>query len=72
MTKFNYIYTLLSLLFLSLGSYAHVDLTSPEGGETFMAGDTITIRWVQVQEPNQLDKLFLDFLLWLSMPGFFL
>ena len=49
MTKFNYVYTLLSLLFLSLGSYAHVDLTSPEGGETFMAGDTITIRWVQVQ-----------------------
>ena len=47
--KFNYIYTLLSMLLLSLGSYAHVDLTNPEGGETFIAGDTIIIRWVQVQ-----------------------
>lgn len=38
------------LLFLLLKtSYAHVELTYPEGGEIFKPGDTINITWVEAQ-----------------------
>jgi hypothetical protein len=37
------------MLAINLTVYAHVELTYPEGGETFYTGDTITITWVQVQ-----------------------
>lgn len=41
----------LLFLFFSISSlaFAHVELTYPEGGETFHSGDTIIITWVQVQ-----------------------
>lgn len=40
----------ISLLFLlHVTAYAHVELTYPEGGETFYSGDTVKIQWVQVQ-----------------------
>lgn len=43
--------TILTLCMAVMGftTYAHVELTYPEGGETLYAGDTITISWVQVQ-----------------------
>ena len=38
----------------------HVDLTSPEGGETYHPGDEVTVTWVEVQRHNPLnwDLLF--------------
>ena len=49
MYKKQFFYLISLFLLLNISTYAHVDLTYPEGGETFYSGDTVTITWVQVQ-----------------------
>jgi len=49
MLKKSFLTAMVILFILSVKLYAHVELTYPEGGETFYAGDTVTITWVQVQ-----------------------
>lgn len=48
--RFSRFIILSFLLFLvAQSTYAHVELTYPEGGETFNSNDTITITWVEAQ-----------------------
>jgi len=47
--KLNRTFLFFFLLFVNFGAYSHVDLTYPEGGETFYSGDTVTITWLEVQ-----------------------
>ncbi|MEJ2594349.1 MAG: T9SS type A sorting domain-containing protein [bacterium] len=41
--------TFFLIVLISHPTQAHVELNYPEGGETFIAGDTITIKWTEVQ-----------------------
>ena len=47
--------TLLAYLIVAAGVSAHVQLDNPVGGETFVAGDTITIEW-QILISHQLQN----------------
>lgn len=49
MTIIRIFYFIAILFSLHVSAYAHVELTYPEGSETFYSGDTIKIQWVQVQ-----------------------
>ena len=49
MTNKRFYSSVFFLFIFNLFAFAHVELTYPEGGETFYSGDTVNITWVQVQ-----------------------
>ncbi len=49
MKKSHLFYLMMIIFLFNYNAFAHVELTYPEGGETFYSGDTITITWVEVQ-----------------------
>ncbi len=55
MKKTTYFLTALFLLSLAFNARAHVQLDSPTGGETFTAGETVTIQWTILIPHNTLN-----------------
>ena len=47
--------TIIILVFAVSISKAHVDLDSPKGGETFIPGSEITIKWTETQDHGEND-----------------
>ena len=45
----NILFFLYLILLVCKSAFAHVELTYPEGGETFYTNDTIIIKWVETQ-----------------------
>lgn len=48
----SYFFLILLTIFRIVDVDAHVELTYPEGGESFFSGDTVTIQWTEVAFHN--------------------